>query len=316
MLQSRSLACALFALAALAGLNACEPAQADPAAAQPAQTLIAQATAEGSTATSAPAGAAEASTQTGTAEPPPATTPVAPAGDPLGVTPTDSVTDTAEGSTPAANVAPEIGRVTPETCTYEMYNWSVSQRRAVNHRTVSKLYEEVEGDERDPEDARCTVCSEDQERVDVEALGIDGVGDIRVCWAHRANVEAALREVVDSGEFEIQELVAYRPGRTRGAVRDDMRQELSNHSYGTAIDINAGDNGLYRDCNLRELTVSGISGCTLGVGGAWNPQSRPRTSITRDSVVYRAFTGTAGWQWGGEISGSTRDIMHFSLTGY
>ena len=95
-----------------------------------------------------------------------------------------------------------------------------------------------------------------------------------------------------------------------------MRQELSNHSYGTAIDINADDNGLYRDCNLRELTVSGIAGCTLGVGGHWNPDSRPRTSITRDSVVYRAFTSTVGWQWGGEISGSTRDIMHFSLTGY
>lgn len=219
-----------------------------------------------------------------------------------------------------ANAQPTLDqplqRAQPVTCTYDMYNWSVSQRRAVNHRTVSKPYDDVEGDERDPQDPRCTVCSEDQEPIDVAGLGIDGVGDIRVCWAHRANVEAALREIVASGEFEINELIAYRPGRTRGAVRDDMRQELSNHSYGTAIDINADDNGLYRDCNLRELTVSGIAGCTLGVGGHWNPDSRPRTSITRDSVVYRAFTSTVGWQWGGEISGSTRDIMHFSLTGY
>lgn len=311
MSQLRSFACALAALATLANLSACETAQADPAAAPP-QTLLAQATEEGSVGTAALSTAREGSAQTDVANPPPPTTSNTQTGDPLGLTPAN----TAEGSAVVVDVAPEISRVTPETCTYDMYNWSVSQRRAVNHRSVNKRYEEVEGDERDPEDARCTVCSEDQERVDVAALGIDGVGDIRVCWAHRANVEAALRDIAASGEFEIQELVAYRPGRTRGAVRDDMRQELSNHSYGTAIDMNAGDNGLYRDCNLRELTVSGIAGCTLGVGGAWNPQSRPRTSITRDSVVYRAFTGTAGWQWGGEISGSTRDIMHFSLTGY
>ena len=311
MSQLRSFACALAALATLANLSACETAQADPAAA-PAQTLLAQATAEGPVGTATSSTTREGSAQTDVANPPPSPTPIAQTGDPLGLTPANA----AEASAVVVDVPPEIGRVVPETCTYDMYNWSVSQRRAVNHRTVSKLYEEVEGDERDPEDARCTVCSEDQERIDVAALGIDGVSDIRVCWAHRANVEAALREIAETGEFEFQELVAYRPGRTRGAVRDDMRQELSNHSYGTAIDINAGDNGLYRDCNLRELTVSGIAGCTLGVGGAWNPQSRPRTSITRDSVVYRAFTGTAGWQWGGEISGSTRDIMHFSLTGY
>jgi hypothetical protein len=207
-------------------------------------------------------------------------------------------------------------RTEPTTCTYQVYWWSTERNRAVNHTTVSQAYSEVHGDERDPLDPRCTVCTEDQETIDLTALGFStSAGTLQVCWAHRPRVEAALREIAQSGVFDLVDIVGYRPGRTRGQVVGGLRQGMSNHAYGTAIDLNARHNGLYRNCNIREITVDALRACSLGQGGAWNPQQRPRTTITRDGVVYRAFTQTAGWAWGGEIRGAMRDLMHFSLDG-
>ena len=211
-------------------------------------------------------------------------------------------------------VAQTTERVEPTTCTYSSYNWSTSAGRAVNHSDIAHPYSEVTGDERDPNDPRCTVCEEDQVTIDTASLGLS-VGPIKVCWAHREAVERALSSIVASGEFDVIELVGYRAGRTRGRVVDGLRQEFSNHSYGTAVDINANHNGLYRDCNVRVTDADSIADCTLGVGGAWNPDRRPRTTIVRDGVAFNAFTDLAGWLWGGDISGSTRDLMHFSLTG-
>jgi hypothetical protein len=206
-------------------------------------------------------------------------------------------------------------RTEPTTCTYTIYNWSTETNRAVNRRQVSHAYSEIEGDERDPNDPRCTVCEEDQVTINTAALGIDA-GSIQVCWAHQDAVERALTDIVDSGQFEFTELVGYRPGRTRGRVVDGVRTEMSNHAYGTAIDVNANHNALYRSCNVRVTDADSIANCTRGVGGTWDPGARPRTSVVRDGVVFTAFTDLAGWLWGGDISGSTRDLMHFSLTGY
>ncbi len=224
--------------------------------------------------------------------------------EPAVITPVDDETGVVDGA-----------RVEPTTCTYTIYNWSTETNRAVNRRQVSHPYSEVEGDERDPNDPRCTVCEEDQVTVDTAGLGID-VSPIQVCWAHREAVERALTDIVNSGQFEFTELVGYRPGRTRGRVVDGVRTEMSNHAYGTAIDINANHNALYRNCNVRVTDAASIADCTRGVGGAWDPDARPRTSVVRDGVVFAAFTDLAGWLWGGDISGSTRDLMHFSLTGY
>ncbi len=220
-----------------------------------------------------------------------------------------------EAPTTAPTVAAPTARVAPETCTYRSYNWSTVERRAVNRRTVEKDYADVVDDERSPQDARCTVCSEDQVTIDTAALGID-VEPIQVCWAFADEITQALRDIAESGEFEFTELTGYRPGRTRGRVVDGVRTEWSNHSFGTAIDINADHNGLYRSCNVDEVTPSNIDDCDLGVGGAWNPARYPNRSITAASIVYDRFTSLVNWRWGGEIDGSTRDMMHFSPDGF
>ena len=203
----------------------------------------------------------------------------------------------------------------PTTCTYRTYAWSTVERRSVGHRDVAKAYADVVDDERSPEDPRCTVCREDQVSVDPAAHGYEGVEPVRVCWVYADDVGRAL-EVMAEGGFDLQTLTAYRPGRTRGAIVDGLRTEWSNHSFGTAVDLNAHHNGLYRSCNVREVNEEAIGGCRLGVGGAWSPSARPGSTVVRGGPAYRAFTEEVGWAWGGEIRGATRDLMHFSLTGY
>lgn len=229
-----------------------------------------------------------------------------------------SAEEASEEGTAQAGLEPEVtpaARVEPETCTYRTYNWSTEERRAVNRQTVEHPYSEVVDDERSPADPRCTVCSEDQVTIDPADFGLD-LESIRVCWAYADEIREALQNIVDSGEFRVVELTGYRPGRTRGRVVDELRTEWSNHSFGTAVDINADHNGLYRSCDVDEVTADNIDDCRLGVGGEWDPHGDPSRTITRDSVVYREFIDRVGWQWGGEIDGSTKDMMHFSPDGY
>ena len=144
--------------------------------------------------------------------------------------------------------------------------------------------------------------------------GIDA-NSFQVCWVYADDVKAALDAVAADGSFTITVFDGYRAGRTRGKVKDGKRTGWSNHAFGTALDINADDNGLYRKCNIDgEPTLDKIEDCKLSNGGKWNPDKRPKTSIVKDGVVYREFT--TFWKWGGEIDGNIRDLMHFSLDGY
>lgn len=205
---------------------------------------------------------------------------------------------------------------TPTTCTYETYQWSRTKKGPANKRTVRKPYSEVTDAERDPADpSGCTVCSEDQEVIDLEALGFKGAKPIRVCRHYRARLETALREIAASGEFDMVDAVGYRPGMTRGPWVNDLRTVFSNHSFGTAIDINAAFNGMYTGCRVETLSVKSLRTCKLGIGGAWRPERHPRLTITKEGIVYRKITEHTGWKWGGELTGSIRDIMHFSITG-
>ena len=236
--------------------------------------------------------------------------------------PVETVTDVVdEMPAPDAvdtNVQPELvaQMSDSDTCTYSMYNWSVDERRSVNRRNVETTFGELPEDGVDPNDPRCSLCSESQVEIDPSTLGIEGVDPFSVCYAYADAVREALTAIVAADEFEIVELTGYRAGRTRGHVEDGMRTELSNHSYGTAIDINADENGLYRSCDVDEVTAETIDDCRLGVGGEWDPTGNPEQTITRDSIVYTQFTENVGWRWGGEIDGSTKDMMHFSMTGY
>ena len=212
---------------------------------------------------------------------------------------------------------PELpaSRASPSTCSYAMYNWSVTKKRAMNRRTEEHDYATVAGDERDPNDDACSLCEQDQVEIDPAEFGV-AVKPFKVCWAYADKVREALAKIADSGEFDIVSITGYRPGRTRGRVEQGLRMELSNHSYGTAIDINARYNGLYRRCGVAATDESSIQNCTLGVGGAWRPRSRPRVTVTPGGVVVTTFTEDVGWKWGGAIEGRTKDFMHFSLTGY
>ncbi len=218
----------------------------------------------------------------------------------------------AESTPPEPEAA---ARVEPETCTYRTYNWSTEERRAVNRRTVEHSYTDVTEDERSPADPRCTVCSEDQVAIDPTEFGFDHE-EVLVCWAYAGEISTALANIAESDDFRLVELTGYRPGRTRGRIVDGMRSEWSNHSFGTALDINADYNGLYRSCDVDEVTPDNIDDCRLGVGGEWAPHEHPRRTVTQDSIVYSEFTDRVGWMWGGEIDGSTKDMMHFSPDGY
>lgn len=211
---------------------------------------------------------------------------------------------------------PPVASEAPETCTYTTYAWSLKQKGPVDHRKVAKAYAEVSDDERDPADPRCTVCEEDQRLVDPGALGIENVGAVYICRYYAESFENALRSIAADPSFQIRELTGYRTGRTRGPVVHGKRTLFSNHSYGTAVDINAKFNGLYADCNTSDFSPKGIKDCRRSVGGIWDPRRNPKFTITKDGVVYNAFTTLVKWRWGGEIAGQLKDFMHFSITGY
>lgn len=205
-------------------------------------------------------------------------------------------------------------RPTPERCHYSSYYWSSTKRQAVDHYKVDKAYGDLTTDEKSPDDPRCTPCVEDQVTIDPRALGINAE-PFRVCYIYADAMSQALQEIKASASFEIKSLTAYRVGKTRGKIVDGKRTEWSNHSFGTAIDINAEHNGLYNRCNTSiGSKTSDVAKCKLGMGGAWDPDKRPKHTITSDGVVVKAMGKF--WKWGGSIPGDLKDIMHFSITGY
>jgi len=203
-----------------------------------------------------------------------------------------------------------VALLAPATqCTYRTYEWDVKLRRGTGHRLVTKARAELTAAEKDPVDPRCTVCREDQQMVEAP-----GIAPFRVCRFYADRVTAALGAARGEG-FRVGKVVGYRVGRTRGRVVDGKRTVFSNHSYGTAVDINARHNGMYRRCKLSRpaARASDLAKCTLGMGGAWDPARRPKRTIVRGGPLYRAFAPF--WKWGGELSGPLKDFMHFSLTG-
>ncbi len=199
-------------------------------------------------------------------------------------------------------------------CTYATYQWDVAKRAPSHGQAVDKPYAEVTADERDPTEPRCSVCREDQVRIEPSTLGLPHVPAFQVCHVYAADVRTALQSIAADGTFRLDAITGYRVGRTRGAIVDGLRTQWSNHSFGAALDINAGHNGLYGNCDIASVTPAALATCKLRVGGPWDPAKRPATTITPASSLYRAFRKF--WRWGGEITGGTRDMMHFSATGY
>ncbi len=199
-------------------------------------------------------------------------------------------------------------------CVYSTYQWDVAKQRAARHRKVDKPYIEVSKDERDPADPRCTPCRGDQTTIDPARYGWPKVKAFSVCWAYADQVGKALQAIADAKDFDLREVTGWRVGRTRGAVVDGLRTGWSNHSFGTAVDINAAHNGLYTQCDIQVADPQRIRRCKLRVGGPWDPVARPRLTVTATGSVFQAFA--AFWKWGGQIRGDIRDLMHFSIDGY
>jgi hypothetical protein len=185
-------------------------------------------------------------------------------------------------------------------CTYSTWEWNTLKKRAENHRTIVKSYAELTDNEKDPH-STCTICEEDQ-----TAITIAGVPQFSVCKYYSDDIKKVVRKIVDAG-FPVNSIISYRVGMSKGTVDNKgMRTQFSNHSFGTAIDINADSNGLYTNC--YEVGKK----CQLLRGGPWKP-GQPGT-ITKDSIVYKAFA-EIDWHWAGELQGRQKDFMHFSLSG-
>jgi hypothetical protein len=206
------------------------------------------------------------------------------------------------------------GRPTPTECVYSTSVWHVGKKTVVDRHKVRKPYAALDADERDPNDPRCTVCEADQVRINPAKLGLSGLPAFRVCHAYVDEVTAALKALAAEPDVRIISITGYRPGRTRGPVVGGMRTWFSNHSYGTAIDINASFNGLYDRCDVLRVSPSTIRRCHLRLGGRWDPKVNPRETIIEGGAIHREFTKF--WRWGGAIRGATKDMMHFSITGH
>lgn len=190
---------------------------------------------------------------------------------------------------------------TPQTCTYVNSNWNVQQKRVVNIRTVSHSYAELTSEEVEP-DSGCTVCLEDQ-----MLLKVRNIRPFYVCKKISGLLRAKLEYLLDRGE-PVLEVVAYRPGRTKNPLDHfGNRTGFSNHAFGSAVDINRSNNGLYDNC------IQFGPNCRLIQGGAWIVNSRGALSSESPIVISMK---EAGFKWGGEIAGKQKDFMHFSLSGY
>ncbi len=192
-------------------------------------------------------------------------------------------------------------RIPPQICTYEVQSWSVTLKQSVDRKTISHPYSSMTYDEIDPVTG-CSVCSEDQELISIPPLE-----PFLLCSRIAPQVRTALERLVrDSAP--VFAVIGYHVIRSRGPVDGDgKRTEFSNHSFGTAIDINPDQNGLYDHCSQFG------PGCRLMRGGEWRPGVAG--TLERDSDIVRTFKAI-GLRWGGEIVGRQKDFMHFSSTGY
>ncbi len=200
----------------------------------------------------------------------------------------------------AASVRAEE-RQTPVTCTYHMQVWSVRTKQSIDTGLVAHSYSSLAPEEVDRETG-CTVCSEDQIVINIPPLE-----RFPVCYKLAPRVRMVVEELIRR-RVPVFTIVGYHVIKSRGPLDESgNRTDFSNHSFGTAIDINPDLNGLYDHC------VEFGPDCHLLRGGEWHP-GRPGTLTSGDDVV-SAFK-SAGFRWGGEIAGKQKDFMHFSPSGY
>jgi hypothetical protein len=188
-----------------------------------------------------------------------------------------------------------------DRCHYSTYKWNTLQRKAVDHRAVDKLRSELAPIEIDGKTG-CTVCEEDQIEINLPPLR-----PFKACKLMQQKIIRII-STLQQQKAALLDVVAYRVGMTRGNVDNvGNRTQFSNHSYGSALDINTEQNGLYENC------FSMGPQCRLIKGGIWRAEQYG--SLTAESAIVFLFKQN-GFKWGGEIAGQQKDFMHFSPTGY
>lgn len=189
----------------------------------------------------------------------------------------------------------------PGMCTYSTYKWNVISKSTTDVISVNKPRAALSANEMDA-GTGCSVCEQDQ----VE-LSFAGLRPFKVCNKVAHKVRDLITQL-QAQKAPLFDVVAYRPGMTRGAPdAHGNRTGFSNHSFGIALDINTEQNGLYENC------VSFGPHCRLRKGGAWRPDQTG--SLSADSAIVLAFK-QQGFLWGGEVAGQQKDFMHFSPSGY
>lgn len=156
-------------------------------------------------------------------------------------------------------------RMPPVVCSYEESRWNVPLRQSVGHRTVSHSYSRLAPEEIDPETG-CTVCSEDQ-----VLIAIPPLEPFRLCWKLAPKVRQVLERLLrdDAPIFSTKGYVVI---RSRGPLdADGSRTVFSSHSFGTALDINAQQNGLYDNC--IEFGPWSLNFCALSTSAFYNRDS-------------------------------------------
>lgn len=130
-----------------------------------------------------------------------------------------------------------------------------------------------------------------------------GANGEKVSSTRTLTVNSALAEDVKAIFDEIYNLPEKFPIYSIGGYswRNSASGKLSQHSYGTCIDINPNEN--------YYISSSG----TILSGSLWAPGENPY-SIAEDGEIVRIFA-EHGWAWGGNAWSSSRDYMHFSYLG-
>ncbi|HVE13123.1 MAG TPA: M15 family metallopeptidase [Elusimicrobiota bacterium] len=199
----------------------------------------------------------------------------------------------------SAVLAAEVAQ--PARCSYEYSVWNVKRKTSSRRVKVDKPYAELTAAERSPEG--CTPCREDQDEVTL-SNGLRFQACRKLAPAFQKALELAL-----AGGQRIVTVVGYRAQMSRGeADAHGDRTVLSNHAFGSALDLNEEHNGLYENCEAWSPR------CRLRKDGPYKPGVDP-LSFTDESPVVKAL-GEAGFHWGGRIAGRQKDFMHFSPSGY
>lgn len=186
-------------------------------------------------------------------------------------------------------------------CTYTTWDWDTVQRKPIHLQKTAKPKTQLTPEEQGPPSLGCSVCEEDQVEIQLSDLP-----DFKICKKLENQIKQALQTAQKEG-FPIFSIVGYRVGKSKGALSSQgIRTQFSNHSYGTAIDINAEKNGLYDHCMHWQPD------CRLIRGGAYNPTFKQDGTITPNSSLYKALLKT-GFHWGGDLEGKQKDFMHFSM---